>query len=112
MTRTAKIALVGSTILLLILLTTDPRQIPSVVLVAPFLLIFVIVTATVAHLLGLYSLFERRRVRVGIVCAAIPVLLLVLQSLGQLTLRDTLALFALFAVAYFYISRLGVRPTN
>lgn len=36
----------------------------------------------------------------------LPVLLLALQSLGQLTVRDVVALILLFAVGYFYMSRM------
>ncbi len=35
----------------------------------------------------------------------LPVVLLVLQSLGQLTIRDAAMLAILFTVTYFYMSR-------
>ena len=112
MTKAAKLTGLSSIILLLLLLSTDPQGLPSVVLVAPFILLFIAVSAAVSHALNTYGLFKQKRLRIGLVSAAIPVLLLVLQSLGQLTLRDTLAIFALFGVAYFYISRLGVRTVG
>lgn len=112
MTRTAKLILTSSIILLLLVLLTDPQRLPSVFLVVPFVLLFIVLSAGISHLIGVYGIFKRRKTRIGVVCATIPVLLLVLQSLGQLTVRDVLAIFALFAIAYFYMSRFGVQTTS
>jgi len=113
MTRSPKfrICIASSIILLLILLTTDPQSLPSVVLVAPFVLLFVILAVLISLIFGLYGLSRSGRLRAGMIGAAMPVLLLLLKSLGQLTLRDTLAIFALFAIAYFYASRLGAQTS-
>ncbi len=45
---------------------------------------------------------SRPRLIAGLI-AAFPVLLLVLQSIGQLTAWDILMVVALFIIAYFYI---------
>jgi hypothetical protein len=37
--------------------------------------------------------------------AALPVILMALQSIGQLTIRDTITLAIIFVAGYFYISR-------
>lgn len=82
-------------------------------LIAPFVLIFVALLACIVAVLGTYEGISRsKRVRAGLVIASIPVILLVLQSLGQLTVRDVLAVFVLFGVVYFYLSRLNMRVTN
>jgi hypothetical protein len=112
MKLTAKLAVASSLMLLLLAILTDPQRLPSVLLVVPFVLIFIILSAGISYVFGVYGLFKRRRARIGLVGATIPVLLLVLQSLGQLTVRDALAIFILFGVAYFYVSRFGAQTAT
>lgn len=113
MNNSLKAVIICSIILLLIFLSTDPKELPSVILISPFVLIFVALLAGIVTLLGLYgSLSSPRKLKVGLVGAAIPVILLVLQSLGQLTVRDVLAIFVLFGVTYFYISKLSIRSAS
>lgn len=110
MSRAAKITVVSSIILLLLLSTTNPQSLPSIALVLPFVLLFAVLASGLAFLLGLMGGSGRARLRFSLLGGAVPVVLLVLQSLGQLTVRDALVIFALFVVAYFYVSRLGMRP--
>lgn len=112
MSRTVKLIVATSIVLGLLLLLTDPRQLPSVVLILPFLLLFLILSLTAAAVSRPYIAVRSRRLRMSFTLGAFPVLLLVLQSLGQLTVRDTLAILALSAIAYFYISRFGVRASH
>src|SRR5688572_5909394 len=107
-----KITALSSIILLLLLFTTDPQELPSPLLVAPFALLFILIASSVPIVLGAYGLAGQKAAKIGATIAAMPVLLLVLQSLGQLTVRDTLAMVVLFGVAYFYMSRFGMRATN
>lgn len=96
----------------LLLLATDPAKLPSALLIVPFLLLFVAVYLTVKEALHLLRggdgnkiigmKASRPRLIAGLI-AAFPVLLLVLQSIGQLTTWDILMVVALFIVAYFYI---------
>jgi len=112
MTKIPKIALISSLILLLILLFTDPKGLPSVVLIAPFLLLFVMLLLLISFMVGKYGIGRSKRLRIGLIGSSIPVLLLVLQSLGQLTVRDALAIFVLFGIAYFYIARFGTQTAS
>ena len=110
---TLKAVVISSIILLLILLWTDPQELPSIILILPFVLIFIALLAGIVTVLGLYGgLSGPRKLKVGLIGAAIPVIMLILQSLGQLTVRDVLAIFVLFGIAYFYISRFSVQPAN
>jgi len=61
MTKAAKLTGLSSIILLLLLLSTDPQGLPSVVLVAPFILLFIAVSAAVSHALNTYGLFKQKR---------------------------------------------------
>jgi len=107
-----KILATSSIILLLFLFTTDPQKLPSVLLIVPFILLFVIVASIVPLALGRGSIPGSKTVKMGATVAAIAVLLLGLQSLGQLTARDVLAVVVLFGTVYFYTSRFGMRPAN
>lgn len=107
-----KIISVASLILLLIFLFTDPRSLPSIALIVPFLLLFIVLSLIIAFVAGKSGLSPNKRLRIGLIGSGIPVLLLVLQSLGQLTFRDTLAIFALFGIAYFYIARFGIQTAS
>ena len=105
MTRALKITGACSIILLLLLLLSDPRNLPSVILIVPFALVFIILWLATTIFLDYYAFAKAKRARTGLIVAAIPVLLLGLQSLGQLTIRDTLAICILFVITYFYLSR-------
>jgi hypothetical protein len=107
-----KVAATCSIILLLILLSTDPQKLPSVTLILPFILLFIALTSVMSFIMGVYGMSRRIRLKICFVGASTPVLLLVLQSLGQLTMRDTLVIFALFGVTYFYMSRLGMQSAR
>lgn len=112
MRKAPKIAIISSMILLLLLFTTDPQRLPSVLLIAPFVLLFVAIASGTPAMLGAYGRAGQNATRIGAAVAATPVLLLVLQSLGQLTIRDVLAMLVLFGVTYFYTSRFGVRSIS
>lgn len=111
MKRSTWLTVISSTILLLFLLNTDPKSLPSIALVVPFVLLFGILSIGIYKTFTLYGLFAGRRFKAVLVGAAIPVVLLVLQSLGQLTIRDVMAIAAFFIVVYFYMSRFGVQST-
>jgi hypothetical protein len=95
---------------------TGPRTMPSIILIAGF----VVLAATIYSVLKLLLLVSglQRRLRPshmrGIVIAgtALPVLLLALQSIGQLTVRDFLAMSGLFVVGMFYVSRFSRRAAS
>jgi hypothetical protein len=114
--RAAKILLPWMCTLLLFLLTS-PSKLPSAVLILPFLLLFIAIYTTVIVVLHLLRGGEenkivgmrasRPRLIAGLI-AGFPVILLVLQSIGQLTTWDVLTVVALFIVAYFYIIKSAV----
>lgn len=97
----------GSCLFVLVILFfgTDPNKVPSFVLVLPFLLLFTILLYLIAFLLEKRGFSNRKSLRIAVLCAGVPIVLLVLQSIGQLTLRDVLVLSALFILSYFYMSR-------
>lgn len=110
MTRAVKVSVLGSIILLVFFLLTDPRELPSVLLVAPFVLLFAVMAPITTIVLGWYGPTRPKRLRLGLTFSASVVLLLLFQSLGQLTFRDALGIFALFGIAYFYLLRFALQP--
>jgi len=108
MKKTAKI--IGSCLLILVALlcTTQPDRLPSAVLIVPFALMFVVLALVIALAIGWrHGGITSKHIRAGCTGAVLPILLLVLQSVGQLTLRDALTLFALFGISYFYMSKVN-----
>src|SRR5688572_28213247 len=89
-------------ILAVLLITTQPDRLPSWLLILPFAIIFII------FFLLIKSWFQKtgrvgKNIGLVMLLAAFPVVLLALQSLGQLTIRDFATILALFILVYFYI---------
>src|SRR5882757_9421300 len=105
MNRSTKLIAACMGILLLLMISTEPARLPSAVLVLPFLLIFSLILLVFVSVLRWGGLAMASSLRLGLMAASLPMLILVLQSLGQLTLRDLLTIVALFAITYFYLSR-------
>lgn len=93
------------TLLLLLFFGFDPNKLPSLLLILPFMLLFVVLLCTIRFLLQKRGTSYARSTKIAILCTAIPILLLVLQSIGQLTVRDLLTLGVLFGLSFFYITR-------
>lgn len=100
--------------LLLFLVLTAPPELPAVFFVVPFLLLYaglsrlwrMVVRLRLGEEAAEAEGLPERRLRAGNAVSALLVLLLVLQSLGQLTWRDVLTLALIFAVGYFYLVRM------
>jgi hypothetical protein len=92
-------------LLLILFLGFDPNRLPSFLLFFPFILIFVFLLTLTVFLLQKMNMGRAKSLRVAMLCASIPTLLLVLQSIGQLTVRDVLTLSVLFVLSFFYITR-------
>jgi len=97
-------------------LVTDPTKMPVFILIAPFILIFLVVFNLWELLIMLWARAQGRQVlitlaknQINIAAALFITLVAILQSIGQLTVHDVLTLVLLFAVGYFYARRLVVR---
>ncbi|HSW65883.1 MAG TPA: hypothetical protein VLI54_01955 [Bacillota bacterium] len=77
----------------------------------PFILIFITLFSLVRAFARNYAKPLSGNVRLAVLGAALPTLLLVLRSLGQLTLRDVITVMALFVITYFYVGR-SVSPSS
>ena len=95
-------------ILGMFLIFTQPDKLPVVFLIAPFLLIFAALYSlwVILRRFGMrYTRRERHR-HLGVAVCTSVVLLLVLQSLGQLTLRDVMTVAAIVIIGYTYLGRI------
>lgn len=89
---------------------TDPGRLPVVVLIVPFVLLFAATYGSwtlVQRFSIKYLARGRPHVHLGVGLCASGVLLLVLQSLGQLTLRDVLMVAAIVGLGSVYVNRSG-----
>jgi len=105
--------LTGSSLLFTIMLTaTNPTKLSSLALIVPFFLLFLILWCASFLLLRASNLGRNRSLRLGIVLSGLPIGLLLLQSIGQLTIRDVITILVFFGVAYFYIDRIMTTKTD
>jgi hypothetical protein len=111
MARSNKLVVLCTTSLMLLLVSTEPSKLPSILLILPFLLIFVVLVLLIVGALRWKGLPNARSIRLALLGATLPMLALVLQSLGQLTVRDLITIIVLFAITYFYLSRI-TRPVS
>jgi len=110
MKRTIQVIIFGIAALAILFGTTQPAKLPSFVLIVPFLLIFLVLTLGISLLVGWRSsTLTAKNLRIGALGAALPVLLLVLQSIGQLIVRDVFIIVLLFTLGYFYVARISVQ---
>ena len=101
--------LLPSLILLLLIFTTHPYKLPIILLVVPFLLIFIIIYQTItvflANLLG--KTRKRQRINAAILAGGIVILAL-LESIRQLSIRDLIIIIVLIVALSFYIRRIDI----
>lgn len=94
---------------------SNPVDLPTLALIVPFILLYAAIFHTVAWLLGnrrgeYFSTSDTSsQRRVPTIVTTTVVVLLALQSIGQLTPRDVIAVFLVVALGYFYLYRNGVR---
>jgi hypothetical protein len=84
---------------------TSPDKLPLLLLILPFLYIFLVLYLTV--LLACRLLQVKNTVFVALVISVFGVLLFVLGSLHQLTLRDVIISLALTSVLTWYATRVS-----
>ncbi len=93
----------------LVLVLTSPRSVPSLLLIVGFIALGGILYAILQIVLavsGIHShLSAAARRSIVMLVVVLPVLLVIMQSIGQLSVRDVLTLGSLFAIGVFYVAR-------
>ena len=104
-----RVLLAGSVASLVFFALTSPKLLPPPMLIAGFIalgLFLYCVIKLIMIAMGLQTrqpaMYLRLTLLVGTV---LPVILLVMQSVGQLTIRDIVTIGCLFGVGVFYVSR-------
>jgi phosphoglycerol transferase MdoB-like AlkP superfamily enzyme len=103
-------------LLALFMATTRPSALPVVGLIVPFVLLYGALYCSwrlVGELRARYRLTVAEPTagrRFGVVVCLSIVLMTILQSLGQLTVRDVATIGAIFVIGYLYIARNRVSP--
>ncbi len=94
---------------LLFFCLTSPQTVPSILLIAGFIMLMVFIFCTLRLVLlgtGVHIRLSASKSRAFLITGTIlPAILLMMQSIGQLTIRDVLTLSGLFLIGIFYISR-------
>ena len=92
--------------LLFFILMTSPSHLPLPLIMVPFVLIFLIIFYGIVYI-GKSNISSHRRARIirAGVLACIPVLLLILQSIHQLTIKDILITIGLVLLATYYLNK-------
>jgi len=98
-------------VLLLFMGLSQPQNLPVIGLIVPFVLLFAAFFAVwdLAMVLRIRFLLRTEtgnaHRQLGFVVCMSGVLLLILQSLGQLTVRDVITLAAIILLGYVYLAR-------
>lgn len=81
----------------------NPNNLPLVLFLAPFILIFVLLYQSVKLTLRTFFTLQPKQERVVILVLSImPVVMLVIQSITQLTLRDVVLCLAITVILVWY----------
>jgi hypothetical protein len=109
--RPALIAATAFGLLVVLLTVTDPTRSPLVVLLLPFVLLFIVLYNSLLfmiHLLASSATANRHAKTVAIILGFEPVLLLLLASIDQLTVRDGILSLLLVCGFAWYVSRMNL----
>lgn len=97
---------------LLLLISTNSQHIPLIILVLPFVIFFAAFTLSILLIMKYvdngksFIISQRRLLSAGLI-ASLPIITLVLTSIGQFSFRSFITLLILFGIASFYINRLS-----
>jgi len=89
---------------------TNPHNLPLPLLILPFLWLFAVIICSlwIVYKLVLHrSPGRKNQLNFGL-AALVPVLLAILQSIHQLSIKDVVLVVGFVAVAGFYVARLDV----
>ncbi len=111
MSNTKKRLLILAGLYILVLLffvTVNPEKLPLVLLLLPFGLIFLVLYMTLTLILDTFFKIKPQPKRlVAFSISVMPVLLLIIQSITQLTLRDVLLSMSIVVIVVWYTVKLN-----
>lgn len=95
-------------LLVLFTILTDPYKLPLALLVIPFILVAALVYQTLKLLLRRTPLSSRKARLTSVIVTCLVLLLVLLQSIRQLSLKDFLILAALTIGIMFYLRHIDL----
>lgn len=101
--------------IVLLLVSTSPEKLPAAVFIGLFMLLYGFCYAVLAlcglilHKASIITWSVRRVYRTALAVACLPIFLLILQSIGQLTVKDILLTSGLSVLLYLYFGRLFIK---
>lgn len=99
------IAITTLLLVLIFVLVTSPNSIALPLLVIPFFGLYLAIYILVKLLMTRKGRDSRLKAVISGLLASFPVLLIIFQSIHQLTIKDVLIIFALVGTAAFYLAR-------
>jgi hypothetical protein len=105
MNKTTKLVGLMVAGLVILLITTRPNELSPPLLIVPFLLIFLCFFLILRMVFAKFGVRRQKNLGLAMLISGLFVILLAMQSLGQLTIRDAIMLAAIFIIAYFYVYR-------
>ena len=96
------------------LLSTNPERLNLIFLIVPYILLFVTLFSIAHMLLRIFAkeISKVKRRTMSAIFGFLPTLLLLLSSIGQLTVRDTALVLGLLTVVLLYLKRLDFITTK
>jgi len=96
---------------------TNPKNLSIVLLIVPFVLLFLGLLFTILILIKMFikdngSGLSKKHLIIATLLATIPVCLLLLDSVDQLTLKDGLLFITFGIFVLFYINRISFKKTR
>lgn len=103
-------ALVSLVLALLILISTNPQNLPAIFLLLPFVFFFLALFLAILAVNTYLSKNEltdsgSKNVFFSFLMAGYPTMLILLQSIGQLSVRDVITLTLICGLSAFYVTR-------
>lgn len=105
--------IISLALLIVVLVSLNPNKVPVVFVILPFVLIFFTTLNLWQLMLSLKNRGKEENAefnkQTSVAAGLLVTLIVVLQSIGQLTLRDVGTLLLLFVLGYFYIVRMRTK---
>lgn len=107
--RNLFILVLGYLLALIFFTSVSPEGLPLIYILVPFFIVFILLYATVNMILATFFDISRYQKRlISLVLSIMPVLLLIIQSITQLTIRDIILCLAITVIIIWYSSRAQV----
>lgn len=87
----------------------NPHKLPFALILLPFIILFLLIYMSVQVVLSVFFIINSRQKRViSLVLATMPVLMLIIQTVTQLTVRDVILSVSITIVLIWYSVRSGL----